>query len=213
VAAAADGLTTTRLQRSVAGGLTTTRRPRSVAGVRLAAARSLLIPVVIAMILGPALPAWAHSRLLQTAPAASTTVTAPVPEVTLTFNEHVHQQFSVVVVSGPGGVSYSDGHVQVVDDVVHQKVYPLRSGSYTVEWRVVSADTHPVQGTFGFTVTLPPDLEPTAAPSSPVPSRLATPMAGHRGAPWWSWLVGAAVIGAAGLVLVLMRRRLAATDG
>jgi len=138
--------------------------------VRLAAARFLLIPAAlvaaITVTLAPALPAWAHSRLLQTAPAGSATVTAPVSEVTLTFNEHVHQQFSIVVVSGPGGVSYSDGHVQVVDDVVHQKVYPLRSGSYTVEWRVVSADTHPVQGTFGFTVTLPPGLEPTAAPRS-----------------------------------------------
>lgn len=195
---------------AAAGGLTITPRRRSAAGVRLAAARLLLVPAVIAVTLAPALPAWAHSRLLQTVPAVSTTVTAPVSEVTLTFNEHVHQQFSVVVVSGPGGVSYSDGHVQVVDDVVHQKVYPLRSGSYTVEWRVVSADTHPVQGTFGFTVNLPPGLEPTAAPSSPVPSRLATPVTGHRDAPWWSWLLGAAVIGTAGVVLVFMRRRPAA---
>jgi copper resistance protein C len=195
---------------AAAGGLTTTHRLRSAAGLGLAAVRYLLIPAAIAVILAPALPAWAHSRLLQTAPASSATVTAPVSEVTLTFNEHVHQQFSIVVVSGPGGVSYSDGHVQVVDDVVHQKVYPLRSGSYTVEWRVVSADTHPVQGTFGFTVTLPPGLEPTAAPSSPAPSRLATPVAGHRDVPWWSWLLGAAVIGTAGVVLVLMRRRPAA---
>jgi methionine-rich copper-binding protein CopC len=195
---------------AAADGLTTIHRRRSAAGVRLAAARFLLVPAAIALALGPALPAWAHSRLLQTAPAASATVTAPVSEVTLTFNEHVHQQFSIVVVSGPGGVSYSDGHVQVVDDVVHQKVYPFRSGSYTVEWRVVSADTHPVQGTFGFTVALPPGLEPTAAPSSPVPSRLATPVSGHRGVPWWSWLLGAAVIATAGVVLVLMRRRPAA---
>jgi methionine-rich copper-binding protein CopC len=191
---------------AAAGGLTTIHRRRSAAGLRLAAARYLLIPAAIAVTLAPALPAWAHSRLLQTAPASSATVTAQVPEVTLTFNEHVHQRFSVVVVKGPGGVSYSDGHVQVVDDVVHQKVYPLRSGSYTVEWRVVSADTHPVQGTFGFTVTLPPGLEPTTAPSSAVPSRLATPVAGHRGVPWWSWLLAAAVIGTAVVVLVLRRR-------
>jgi copper resistance protein C len=189
-----------------------TARHRSAAGALPAAARLLIIPAAIAVatMLAPAVPAWAHSRLLRTAPAASATVTAPVSEVTLTFNEHVHQQFSVVVVSGPGKVSYSNGHVQVVDDVVHQPVYPLKSGSYQVEWRVVSADTHPVQGAFSFTVTLPPGLEPTAAPSSPVPSRLASPVAGHRDAPWWSWLVGAAVIGVAGVVLVLLRRRPAA---
>jgi copper resistance protein C len=153
-------------------------------------------------------PAWAHSRLLQTAPAASAAVTAPVSEVTLTFNEHVHQQFSVVVVAGPGGVSYSKGHVEVVDDVVHQPVYPLKSGSYTVEWRVVSADTHPVQGTFGFTMTLPPDLEPSAGPSTPAPKSLAT--ATKSGAPgqWWPWLLAAAGLGLVAIVSIrLVRRR------
>jgi methionine-rich copper-binding protein CopC len=98
-----------------------------------------VIGAVIATVLAIAPSAWAHSRLLHTSPAASAAVTAPVCEVTLTFTEHVHQQFSVVVVSGPGGVSDSKGHVEAVDDVVHQAVYPLTSGSYTVEWRVVSA--------------------------------------------------------------------------
>jgi hypothetical protein len=127
--------------------------------------------------------------------------------VTLTFNERVHQQLSVVVVSGPRGVSYSDGPVRVVDGVVHQAVYPLRSGSYTVEWRVVSADTHPVQGRFGFTVALPPELEPTAEPSSPAPSRLAAGAATGRSTPWWPWLLGAALVVGAGIVLVRRHRR------
>jgi methionine-rich copper-binding protein CopC len=167
-----------------------------------------VVPVAVAgAVLAAPSGAWAHSRLSQTAPAASATVTAPVSEVTLTFNEHVHQQFSIVEVSGPGGTSYSDGHVRVVDDVVHQPVYPLKSGSYTVRWRVVSADTHPVQGTFGFTVALPPDLEPTAVPSSPTPSRLATASAGHRSVPWWSWALAVAVLAIAGVVFVRLRPR------
>jgi methionine-rich copper-binding protein CopC len=166
----------------------------------------LLITAVLAAVLAAVLTvtpaAWAHSRLLQTSPAASATVTAPVSEVTLTFNEHVHQQFSVVVVAGPGGFSYSKGHVQVVDDVVHQPVYPLKSGSYTVEWRVVSADTHPVQGTFGFTVTLPPDLEPSAGPSTPAPKRLATAATSGASGQWWPWLLGAAALAIVAVVAI-----------
>jgi methionine-rich copper-binding protein CopC len=108
--------------------------------------------------------AWAHSRLLATTPPAAATVTVPISEVALTFSEPVQQRFSVVVVDGPGGRSYSDGPVRVVDTTVHQPVYPLKSGSYTVRWRVVSADGHPVQGRFGFTVALPTHPEPSADP-------------------------------------------------
>src|SRR5262249_55547186 len=119
-----------------------------------------------------ATPANAHSVLLATKPTDTGVVTAPISEVTLTFNERVHGDFTTVVVNGPrpggsGSVSYSDGHVQVIDDVVHQKVYPLRSGDYQVSWRAISADGHPVEGQFGFKVALPANEEPQAGP--PVP--------------------------------------------
>jgi copper resistance protein C len=172
------------------------------AGARISwshAAALVIGAVVGAALLVPA-AAWAHSRLIATNPAASATVTAPLSEVTLTFNEHVHQQFSIVVVHGPGGVSYSNGHVQVIDNVVHQPVYLLKSGSYTVAWRVVSADGHPVEGKFGFTVALPAQLEPSAGPPSPSPSRLALSTE-HRSVSWWPWLAGAGVVLVGGVVV------------
>ncbi|GAA1820491.1 copper resistance protein CopC [Planosporangium flavigriseum] len=150
----------------------------------------------------PVLPqtAWAHSQLRATTPAASSTVTAPISEVTLTFNEPVQQRFSIVVVDGPGGVNYSDGPVRVVDSTVHQPVRPLRSGSYTVQWRVVSADGHPVEGSFGFTVALPAQLEPSAGPSQPPqPSQVPTAGAGARAA-WWPWGLGLGVLVAGSLL-------------
>jgi methionine-rich copper-binding protein CopC len=181
-----------------------------VVGVRAGLPRRLAVlitAVVAAVVLAPP-TAWAHSQLLATTPAASAIVTAPAGEVTLTFNEPVHQRFSLVVVTGPGAVSYSNGHVQVVDDVVHQPVYPLRSGSYTVQWRVVSADGHPVEGRFGFTVALPPQLEPSAGPPSPSPSRLAA-STGQQSGRWWPWLLGlgVVVIGAIAMVGIARRRR------
>jgi methionine-rich copper-binding protein CopC len=134
----------------------------------------VVLAVALATVLATPPAAWAHSRLLATTPPASATVTAPISEVTLTFNEPVQQRFSFVVVSGPGGRSYSHGPVRVVDTTVHQPVYPLKSGSYAVQWRVVSADGHPVQGRFGFTVALPTGLEPSAGPPSPGPSPALT---------------------------------------
>jgi methionine-rich copper-binding protein CopC len=177
-------------------------------GVRIGWSRcaALVISTVLGAVLLVPPAAWAHSQLLATTPVASATVTAPLSEVTLTFNEHVHQQFSVVVVTGPGGMSYSNGHVQVIDNVVHQPVYPLRSGSYTVQWRVVSADGHPVEARFGFTVALPAQLEPSAGPPSPGPSRPAVSR-GQLSGRWWPWLLGLGVLVVGSVAMVGFARR------
>jgi methionine-rich copper-binding protein CopC len=147
--------------------------------------------------------ASAHSVLLGTAPADTAVVTTVIGEVTLTFNETVHAQFSTVVVTGPGDVTYSDGPLRVLDAVVHQSVFPLRSGGYRVAWRVVSADGHPVSGTFGFTVALPAGLEPTATP--PNGTVAATASAAVRSTWWWAVLavLGVVLVG----VLALRSRR------
>ncbi|HEY7225178.1 MAG TPA: copper resistance CopC family protein [Micromonosporaceae bacterium] len=167
-----------------------------------------LVVAVAVVVLTPA-QALAHSALLGTDPADGAVVTAPIGEVVLTFNELVHQQFSTIVVTGPGGASYGDGPLQVIDTKVHQPVWPLHSGTYRVAWRVISADGHPVSGEFGFQVTLPPSLEPTADPPSPAP---AGPARGSGVGVWVWWLAGgvlAAVVGVA--LLVVGRRRV--TDG
>jgi copper resistance protein C len=160
--------------------------------------------------IAPATPALAHSRLEHTDPADGATVTGQRAEVTLTFNERVHGDFTTVIVRGPGGVSYSDGHVSVVDDVVHQPVYPLRSGAYLVAWRAISADGHPVEGQFRFTVALPPGQEPSAGP--PVSTRPVGVTATSSDGDGWRWTVLAlAVVAAAFGGLVWSRRRNRAT--
>jgi methionine-rich copper-binding protein CopC len=132
-------------------------------------------------------PAWAHSRLLHTDPADGGTVRQSTTAVTLTFNEMVKQRFTTVVVQGPDGQSYSRGGVRVVDENVTQDVYPLPSGDFHVAWRVISADGHPVQGEFRFSVVLPRGAEPTEHPVR------ATPVPGKRSGSW-VWLLAGAVV-------------------
>jgi methionine-rich copper-binding protein CopC len=157
------------------------------------------------LVLGLAVPAWAHSRLERTDPADAAVVRTPVRTVTLTFNEMVRQRFTTVVVTGPGGVSFSDGHVHVVDRDVRQAVYPLCSGVYSVAWRAISADGHPVEGRFHFRVALPAGQEPTAGPSGAAAASAADQGGGRQ---WWLWgAVGAALLVGVLLVGVLGRRR------
>ncbi len=161
------------------------------------------VAVGVLVAIGAATPAWAHSRLLRTDPADGATLTRPVATVTLTFNERVRGRFSTVVVTGPGDISYSRGAVQVVDTDVQQRVYPLRSGNYRVAWRAVSADGHPVQGEFGFTLRLSPADEPTAGP----PTAAATPTRHGSGRRTSWWVLLGSVVASAGVVAVVRLRR------
>ncbi|GIH14215.1 copper resistance CopC family protein [Rugosimonospora africana] len=166
---------------------------------RLAASAAVTLVATLAV----ASPAWAHSRLERTDPADGSTVTAAMSTVTLTFNEMVRGQFTTVRVTGPGKVSYSEGHVQVIDNDVHQKVYPLHSGAYTVAWRAISADGHPVEGQFHFTVALPAGQEPVAGP--PTGPAAAAPGTGSNRL--WLWGGAAAVVVVIAVLAVALTRR------
>ncbi|MFC5004843.1 copper resistance protein CopC [Dactylosporangium cerinum] len=161
----------------------------------------------------PAQPAWAHAKLVKTDPAGGATVSAPLTAVVFTFNEMVKQQFSTVVVTGPDGVSYSDGTPKSVDKTLTQPVKPLPAGAITVVWRTVSGDGHPLEGQFTFTNAAPAPT--SAAPSSAAPATSAAPMVPSAAAPTVAtdrtgdssddsgllWVV----LGAVAVVLVLAR--------
>jgi copper resistance protein C len=156
---------------------------------RLAAATAAGI---LAVLVAPAAPVWAHSALLSTSPAEGAVLTAPIGEVALTFNEVVKQRFSTIVVNGPNDGAYSNGSLQVIDTVAHQPVWPLHSGAYRVAWRIISADGHPVSGEFSFQVALPPGLEPTADPPPVAQDRAS---AGSTSGGWWWLAVGVVAVG------------------
>ncbi|GAA3294798.1 copper resistance protein CopC [Dactylosporangium vinaceum] len=144
-----------------------------------------LLAATVLVVLAPATPAWAHSKLLSSDPADGATVSTPLTAVSLTFNEGVQQQFSTVVVTGADGQSYVDGTPRVVDRTLSQAVRALPAGEVTVAWRTVSADGHPVEGRFAFTNATPGAASPApaaapgpAADAGPGPDRRPWPLAG-----------------------------------
>jgi copper transport protein len=102
-----------------------------------------------------ALPAAAHAVLLSVDPAPGTVYDQPPPAVVLRFNEAVETTL--------GGVRVFDGDGNRVDvgapthpsgqgDEVRAALPDLDDGTYAVTWRVISADSHPVEGAFTFQV-------------------------------------------------------------
>ncbi|MGQ0679890.1 MAG: copper resistance CopC/CopD family protein [Actinomycetota bacterium] len=98
-------------------------------------------------------PASAHAILLKTAPERGATVPDAPDSVTLEFNEAVETRF--------GGIRVFDSRLRQVDNATFEQVSPnvvtvgvekLPEGSYSVAWKVISADSHPVKGAFTFSV-------------------------------------------------------------
>lgn len=139
-------------------------------------------------------PASAHSVLLSSTPGANAAIAAAPAEVALQFNEPLESGFTELVVLGPdGGSHWEGGPPSIVDGKVSA---PLRAlgpaGSYTIRYRVISADGHPVSGAVPFTLTVAGSG--TAAPA-PAPATAQAAMAAPDSSmPLWPWITGAAIL-------------------
>ncbi|GAA2609179.1 copper resistance protein CopC [Actinomadura fulvescens] len=164
-----------------------------------------------------AAPASAHTALRDSDPKAKSTVESPAA-ITLTYNQPI--TLPRVVLTDDKGGQHVSGAPKAVDNKVTQPVAgTLPNGVYTVGWRVVSADGHPVSGSYKFTV------KGSAAPSAGVvTSRAASPApaitlnqttgptaanedSGGSSGWWWIGLIALVVAGAAGGAALLRRRR------
>lgn len=107
-----------------------------------------------------ALPAAAHPKLVEAAPADGATV-APPAKVTLTFNEKLMPRFTgadLVMTGMPAMPAHKPAKVAAASTVggdgktlVVTPAKPLAAGSYRVDWHAVAADTHRIKGAVAFT--------------------------------------------------------------
>jgi copper transport protein len=103
----------------------------------------------------PAAPAWAHAALLESDPADGALLTEAPATVELRYSEPVGTSLGAVRVLAPDGSRVDTGRVSLRDDG-HTVVAPLQPemahGTYTLLWRVVSQDSHPVTGASTFSI-------------------------------------------------------------
>lgn len=134
---------------SVGGG--TERRLRSCSHPVIP--RALLVLIVSLLVLvGPVGTASAHDELVSSSPAAEATVSTTPTEVVLTFTNPPSGIGAEIIVSDGTGATWSEGPVAVVNNTAVQALRPgAPAGTYTTQWRVVSSDDHPIEGTYTFT--------------------------------------------------------------
>ncbi len=129
--------------------------------MRKARACLVAIGALLVLLFGAAGPAAAHAALLQTDPAQNSVVATAPTAVTLTFSEGVTLSSDSVRVLDPAGKAVDTGDPGHADGKADTARVGLKSGlangTYTVAWRAVSEDSHPVGGAFTFSVGAPSD--------------------------------------------------------
>lgn len=175
------------------------------AGLKVLAVTLLII--VGSVTAGAATPAGAHASLVGSNPKDGASLTTAPTVVTLRYDENVRDP-SVVIVKGPDGKRVDTGGTTVLDNKASVKVDVRQAGEYTVAFRVISADGHPVSDTLDFSF----HGKDATAPAPGSGSDSSQPQTGSR--------TGLVVGGAAVLVLVVAgglmfgrRRGASATPG
>jgi hypothetical protein len=97
--------------------------------------------------------AWAHAYPAVSIPNNGAAVKEPPREVRIQFTEGVEIAFSQITVKAANGEVVSQGKLrQPAGDTLAIDLKPLNPGNYTVEWQVLSVDTHVTEGLLRFTI-------------------------------------------------------------
>lgn len=142
--------------------------------------------------------ASAHAARVATDPADNALLATGPARVSATFNEQLQTTFAAMTVVGPDGNLWSVGDPTVRGAVVGVDLRPLGPvGTYTVNYRVTSADGHVVSGSWSFRLTAP-------GTGTPGPPAAGGPARGD--VPVWPFVVVAAVLVAGGALWAARRR-------
>lgn len=214
---------TSLISRSDAAGPAT--RPASL----LALCGALLLAALLAL---PA-PAQAHDTLLSSDPEDGASLETSPEEITLTYSADILEVSPLVRISDENGDELAEIVPTVEGPVATATLEePLPAGTHTVQWRVVSSDGHPIEGTFTLTVeqdaeepagaedTAEDTAEETAEPAASdaggaeqatqetePTSEESAEEGGGLSMPLLLGILGVVVVGAVIAGLVIMRRR------
>ncbi|MFJ2924941.1 copper resistance CopC/CopD family protein [Streptomyces massasporeus] len=163
----------------------------------------MLLGTVLVLLLAGAAPASAHAALRGTDPDDGSVVKRAPRHVTLTFTESVGLLDDSFRVFGPDQrrvhtdeATHADGRSDTARVGLPGK---LAQGTYTVAWRVVSADSHPVSGAFSFSVG-----KPSATTGQIDTGPAEDPLTGglHDAARYLAYLAAALLVGLAAFALL-----------
>jgi methionine-rich copper-binding protein CopC len=108
-----------------------------------------IIPLLLLFATGEAA---AHAFLDHAEPRVGNKVASAPREVTLWFTQKLEPSFSTITVTDAAGQRVDTGKTRVSGTQMSVSLRPGGTGTYHVNWRVLSVDTHRTDGSFTFQV-------------------------------------------------------------
>jgi len=109
----------------------------------------LIIPLLLWLVTGEA---NAHAFLDHAEPRVGNTVATAPRDVTLWFTQKLEPAFSSIAVTNSAGQRVDTGKARVSGNQMSVSLRSGGAGTYRVNWRVLSVDTHTTDGSFTFRV-------------------------------------------------------------
>ncbi|MEU0991067.1 copper resistance protein CopC [Streptomyces sp. NPDC005953] len=135
-------------------------------------AATVLLGTILGLLLFGAAPASAHAALTGSNPQDGAVVATAPSEVKLTFSEQIAMGKDSIRVLEPSGKRADRATVRDLSTggtiAYGVELLPdLPQGTYTVAWRAVSADSHPISGAFTFSIGAPSSTEVALSAQEP----------------------------------------------
>ena len=104
--------------------------------------------------------AFAHTSLEDSTPKDGEIITEPTQELTLLFETKVEETSNIIVLNSNGESVALGNFVIEGTEMWATFLKPLENGDYKVEWKIIGADGHLIEGEFSFSVNVPVTEEP-----------------------------------------------------
>ncbi|TNJ68370.1 copper resistance protein CopC [Paenibacillus hemerocallicola] len=113
-----------------------------------------LLLSVLLLLLAPA-TVFAHTGLQSSSPAKGETIDKPLTEIRMEFSTDI-EPLSTFELKNEKNESVKVSGIGIDKSAMSGKINPaLPNGEYTVTWKIIGRDGHPVENKFSFTVNMP----------------------------------------------------------
>lgn len=167
--------------------------------------------LALALIVAPAQQAFSHDYLMGSNPEDGAALDTHPSEVVLSFNNDIQTLGAQLVILDEKDTVLSSGQPTVEGKNLSYDVpADLGNGAFSINWRVVSSDSHPIEGSVAYSVTgesepevtapqpeetAPPESADSADPSAEDTSDATTDPSREEppGLPWTGIIIGGAI--------------------
>lgn len=120
---------------------------------RVLACPAVTFLTIAILMIGSALPVFAHAVLMQSKPSANATVKGADVPIWLRFNVRVDGSRSRLhLIAADGSEVSLATPKQTAPDILESHATGLKAGAYTLQWQVLASDGHISRGQVHFTV-------------------------------------------------------------